>query len=267
MSYQSLILHVEPTDVGRERLHMAVAITQMFQARLIGVGARAFDPIPDPIGLSAVKLKQEIDEGLANAELLFKEGVAPLGTARSVWRAEVDFPTEVVLRHACKADLIVAARNVEGEAHETQAGTADLIMGSGLPVLTVPAGAGLDFKKIVIGWKNTREARRVVWDALPLLKRAENVRVVHVLQSASERAPEISDVVERLRLHNVPVEAEVRNRTEGSVAEDLLAAAEAIQAGLIVVGGYGHSRLRELVLGGVTQGLLTHSLRPVLFSH
>jgi nucleotide-binding universal stress UspA family protein len=244
-----------------------MAIAQTFDARLVGLGARAFIPMPDPIGLSAVKLKQEIEEDLTGAERLFEEEVGDLSIASRVWRTEVDLPTQVLLRHACGADLILADRNVEGKPRETQAGTADLIMCSGLPVLTVPAGAGLDFKKILIGWKNTREARRAVWDALPLLKRAENVRVVHVLRFASERVPEIADVVDRLRLHDVPVEAEVRNRTEGSVAEDLLAVAGAIGAGLIVVGGYGHSRLREWVLGGVTQGLLTHSPKPVLFSH
>jgi nucleotide-binding universal stress UspA family protein len=160
--------------------------------------------------------------------------------------------------------LIVAARNVEGEPSETQAGAADLIMSAGVPVLAVPAGAQLDMKRIVIAWKNTREARRAVWDALPLLKRAEDVRV---LRFASGPAPEMANVVERLRLHKVPVEAEVRHSTESSVAQDLLAAAEAMQAGLIVAGAYGHSRLREWALGGVTQGLLRHSQTPVLFSH
>jgi nucleotide-binding universal stress UspA family protein len=231
---------------------------------IIGLGARAFDPMPDPIGFSAVKLKQQIEEELADADRLFKEETASLGGLACVWHREVDFPTQALLRHACEADLILADRNVESGARETQAGTADLIMGSGLPVLAIPPGARLDFNRIVIGWKNTREARRAVWDALPLLKRADKVRV---LRFVSETAPEMSDVVERLRLHKVATEAEVRNRTEDSVAEDLLTAAEAIDAGLIVVGGYGHSRLREWALGGVTQGLLTHSSRPVFFSH
>jgi nucleotide-binding universal stress UspA family protein len=84
---------------------------------------------------------------------------------------------------------------------------------------------------------------------------------------SSELAPEILDVVVRLRLHDVTVEGETRQRTEASVAADLIAAAKEMQAGLIVVGGYGHSRLRERIMGGVTSGLLAHSLRPVLFSH
>jgi nucleotide-binding universal stress UspA family protein len=241
-----------------------VALAQVFDARLIGVGARAFNPMPDPVGFSVEKLKQEIEEDLANAERLFKTEVASLSSASCIWRAEVDFPTQALLKHACSADLILAEPNLEGETHETQASAAELIMRSGLPVLVVPAGARLDLKRVVIGWKDTREARRAVWDALPLLKRAETVRM---LRFASKAEPEISDVVERLRLHNVPVEGEVRKKAEASVTEDLLAAAEAIDAGLIVVGGYGHSPLRQWMFGGVTRGLLTHFPKPVLFSH
>jgi len=263
MPYKSVLLHVEPTDEARDRLRVAIGVAKSFDGRVIGVGARAFNPMPDPIGLSIVKLRQEIDDGLVSVETLFKQTIADQGVPY-IWHAEVDFPSDALLRYACDADLIVAALNVEGQPSETQAGAADLIMSAGLPVLTVPAGAQLNAKRIVIGWKNTREARRAVWDALPLLKRAEDVRV---LRFASDPAPEVSSVVERLRLHKVPVEAEMRQRTERSVAEDLLAAAEAMGAGLIVAGAYGHSRLREWALGGVTQGLLTGSRTPVLFSH
>jgi nucleotide-binding universal stress UspA family protein len=263
MSYKSLLLHIEQTDEAQERLRVAIALAKVFEARVIGVGARALDPLPDPIGLSVVKLKEEIDEGLANAERLFKDTIAGEGVAH-VWHSEVGYPSDAMLRYACEADLIVSARNVEGAASEIEAGVADLIMSAGLPLLAVPSRAQLDTRRIIIGWKNTRETRRAVWDALPLLKRAEGVRV---LRFASDPAPELSNVVERLRLHKVPAKAEIRQRTERSVAEDLLVAAEAMGAGLIVAGAYGHSRLHEWALGGVTEELLTRSHTPVLFSH
>jgi nucleotide-binding universal stress UspA family protein len=220
--------------------------------------------MPDPIGISAMTLKEQIERDLAAAARLFKEEVVPLGNLAQVWHSEVDYPTRALLRHACEADMILAERNVEGSTRELQAGTADLIMGGGLPVLAIPAGAKLDFKRIIIGWKDTRETRRAISDALPLLKRAETVRM---LQFGSDPADRISDVVARLRLHNIPVDADTRESGEASVAEALLAAADTIDAGLIVAGGYGHSRMHEWALGGVTQELLTHSQRPVLFSH
>jgi nucleotide-binding universal stress UspA family protein len=264
MSYKSLLVHVQPSDAGRARLRTAVAIAKPFGARLIGLGARAFDPMPDPIGLSAVKLKEEIEHDLAAAEGIFKEETASLEDRACIWHRDIDFPTQALLRHACGADLILAERNVEASTRETQAGAADLIMGSGLPVLAIPADATPDFKRIIIGWKDTRETRRAISDALPLLKRAESVRVV---QFGSEPAREIPDVVARLRMHGIQADGETRQSAESSAAEAILAAAEAIGAGLIVAGGYGHSRMREWALGGVTQGLLMHSPKPVLFSH
>lgn len=264
MSYKSLLVHVQPTDAGRERLRTAVAIARVFDARLIGLGARAFNPMPDPIGLSAMTLKDHIDHDLGAAERLFNEEVVPLPGLSHVWRTEVDFPTRALLRHACEADMILAERNVEGSPEELQAGTADLIMGSGLPILAIPAGVRLDLKRIIIGWKDTRETRRAISDALPMLKRAETVRM---LQFGSDQGDRLSDVVARLRLHDIAIDAETRESGEGSIAEAILAAADAIGAGLIVAGGYGHSRMHEWALGGVTQDLLMHSQKPVLFSH
>ena len=263
MAYKSLLVHVAPTDEAKERLRVAIAVAKIFEGRVIGVGARAFDAMPDPIGVSIVKLRQSIDEGLAAAERIFKDTIGGEGIPHA-WHGEVDFPSDALLRHAYEADLIIAARNVEGAPSETEAGAADLIMSAGLPLLAVPPGTQLNTKRIIIAWKDTRETRRAVWNALPLLKRAEDVRV---LRFASDPTPELSNVVERLRLHNIRVEAEMRQSTGPSVGGDLLAAAEAMGAGLIVAGAYGHSRLREWALGGVTQDLLTRSSIPVLFSH
>jgi nucleotide-binding universal stress UspA family protein len=263
MSYKSLLVHVAPTDEARDRLRMAIAVAKIFEGRVIGVGARAFDAMPDPIGVSVVKLRESIDEGLAAAERIFKDTIGGEGIPH-VWHREVDFPSDALLRYSYEADLIVAARNVGGAPPETEAGTADLIMSAGLPLLAVPPGTQLNTKRIVIAWKDTRETRRAVWDALPLLKHAEEVRVLHF---ASGPAPELSNVVERLRLQSVRVEAEMRQSTGPSVGGDLLAAADVMGAGLIVAGAYGHSRLREWALGGVTQDLLTRSNIPVLFSH
>jgi nucleotide-binding universal stress UspA family protein len=262
--YRSLLVHVEPTEHGRARLRIAVAAAKSFGARLIGVGAHALNPMPDPTGLSVLKLKQMIDEHLATAERFLKEEAGSAGLSSWEWRRETDFPTLALLRHACETDLIIAACNIEGNPPETQAGTADLIMTAGVPVLAVPSGVQLDLRRILIGWKDTRETRRAVWDALPLLKQAEHVRIVRF---SPDPAPEIEHVVKRLRLHDVSVQGDVIQRMASSVADDIVAAADALEAGLIVAGGYGHSRVREWVLGGVTQGLLRRSSKPVLFSH
>jgi len=264
MSYKTLLIHVEPSIAGRERLRAAVGLARQFDARLIGVGARAMNPMPDPTGMSIAKLKEETETELKHAALLFEEEAQSLGPA-ALWRAETDFPTRVLQRLAGGADLVVAGRWIEGHPMEHKPGTADLIMSAGIPVLAVPEGAKIDFRKIVIAWKDTREARRAVSESLPLLKRAEDVRVMSFANEENPR--ETKDVVERLAMHGVHVKAEARKSSENSVAKDLLTAVDEMGAGLIVAGGYGHSRLREWVLGGVTQDLLQDSTKCVLFSH
>lgn len=266
MSYKSLLVHVEETEAGHDRLRAATTIARMFGSRLIGIGARALNAMPDPIGLSIVKLKQEVAATLLHAESLFKEETAVFDQTSCLWRAEIDFPVQALLRHASEADLLIADKWTRG-APEVQANTADLIMSAGAPVLVVPAGARIDCTKVVIGWKDTREARRAVWDALPFLQRAKEVIALHFSPLGHVSEPGMGGLIERLRLHGIRVKAEERSSTESTVAEDLLTAAGIMGAGLIVVGGYGHSRLREWVLGGVTQDLLERTNRCVLFSH
>jgi nucleotide-binding universal stress UspA family protein len=262
MSYKNLLVHVDPSEAGRERVRAAVKLAQLFDARVIGVAARSSEVLPDPIGLSIVHLKQAIEEDFARSEAIFKQEV---GKTPTVWRTAMDFPTEAMLLNASGADLIIAAHGVSAQPMETQAGTADLIMRAGTPILMMPAGAKLDLKSIIIGWKNVREARRAVSDALPLLKRAEKV---HVLTFRSEvGATEKEDLIERLRRHQVKVQGLVADDPSGSLADGIQAAAQSTKSGLIVVGGYGHSRMREWVLGGVTQELLRECRTAVLFSH
>jgi nucleotide-binding universal stress UspA family protein len=266
MSYKSLLIHVEPTDAGRERLRTAIAITGLFGGRLIGIGACAGETMPDPTGLSAQKLKAQVDAEIASAEAVFHGETAALG-ASAIWRSEVGYPTHALLRHVAAADLIIAPRNVEAEIEERQVGAADLLMGAGVPILSAPTGAKFDAANIIIGWKNTRETRRAIADSMSFLKRAESVRLVSFGEGDDALVAEMSDVVDRLKLHGAPAEGEVLSDRSGSVADDLCSVAKESGAGLIVVGGYGHSRLREWALGGVTQGLLNRSDICVLFSH
>lgn len=266
MCYKSFLVHVEPNEAGRERLRGAVRLARQFKAQLIGLGARALDPMPDPIGLSVVKLREAVEAEIASAERAFREEARAL-ESDAVWRSEFMYPTEAVLRHAASADLIVTGAGVAAHPRETRVGCADIILCAGAPVIAVPDGARLVTQNVLIGWKDTRETRRAVWDALPILKRAESVRLVRFAASGETRARTLDEVASRLRLHGVNAESEVRAREERSVAEDFIASAAQLNVDLIVVGGYGHSRLQEQTLGGVTQGLLQKAKTAVLFSH
>jgi nucleotide-binding universal stress UspA family protein len=266
MSYKSLIVHVQDTEAGRERLRVATAIASIFGSKLLGIGARALNALPDPVGLSNAKLKQEVAAALSRAESLFKEETAAFDQLSCLWQADIDVPVRALLRCVSGADLLIADKWSRG-APDVQASTADLIMSGGVPVLVAPTGAKIDFTKVVVGWKDTREARRAVWDALPFLRRAKEVIVLRFAPLGHRPEPGMGGLKERLRLHGIRAKTEERPSMEPTVAEDLLTAAEIMGAGLIVVGGYGRSRLREWVLGGVTQDLLERADRCVLFSH
>jgi nucleotide-binding universal stress UspA family protein len=137
----------------------------------------------------------------------------------------------------------------------------------------VPDGVDwLDLRSILVGWKDTTEARRAIADSLPLLRKAKEVTVAEVLERGDQRSAatsRVTDVVAWLSRHGVSATARVsennnESRDAGVQIDDIAAQ---IGAGLIVAGAYGHSRFRELVLGGMTEHLLAQSARCVLLSH
>jgi nucleotide-binding universal stress UspA family protein len=145
-------------------------------------------------------------------------------------------------------------------------------MGVGRPVLVLPyKGAdALDLSEIVIGWNGHREASRAAFDAVPLLRLAGKVSVVYVdPQKDPDQRSAVpgADLAEALARHGVKAVAEGLT-TEGIEAgQALLRRANDSGAGLVVMGAYGHSRLREFVFGGATSHVLGHLDRPVLMSH
>lgn len=273
--YDSILVHVEPGDLSSPRTKAAARLARAFDARLIGLGAEAIEPLPpaDPYSglltaewLTAVTAQVAAD--LESAEASFRRDAAG---ADIEWRSVRARPAHAMANTARAADLIVAGGSTAptGDAY-LKANAADLVLTSGRPVLIVPAsGAPLEAKRIVVAWKDTREARRAVADALPFLVRAEQVEVLAIcpaddVESAEAQA---SDVATALKRRGVEAKAVVVSAPDASVAEELNAEAAAIGADLIVAGGYGHSRMAEWILGGATRGLLHDPQRFVLLSH
>jgi len=148
----------------------------------------------------------------------------------------------------------------------------DMLRHSGRPVLVVPDGhaATLPPKRVVIAWKPTRETSRAVADAMPLLHKADAVDVLVIDPAVGESAhggEPGADIAAHLARHGLRVEVVTRPSMNFSVAYAVLEYARTVGADLVVAGGYGHSRLREALLGGTTRELLQTSHLPVLFSH
>lgn len=269
MTYASIMVAVDLTDGARGRVRLAGQLADAFHARLTGVAAEqpAFAvPPAGPTPASAFALANSdgtILNDLRLAHDLFQEATG--GRSRVEWRSNLDVPLAFLIAQAASADLVVVGRGTGSGPALLAVDPGDAVMHLGRPVLVVPPGIDhLEAKRVVVGWTNTREARRAVWDALPFLKRTSEVLVVSVDDEAGSDG---QDTLRLLQDHDVAAIRVRRDGQDASVAEALVDAAAEHGADLIVTGAYGHGRLREWAFGGVTRGLLAGAPVCCLMSH
>lgn len=272
-SITSLLVHAEPGASSTHRVDVAARLARDRGARLIGLGAEAFEPVltVDPFfGYAAAEwvtlVQEQITTSLKNAETAFLRDASG---ADLEWRSVEDNPARAISHSARAADLIVMSPKGKGGPSRT-ADPADVIMTSGRPVLIVPESAShLRGRAVVVAWKDTREARRAVADAMPFLTAAEDVIVQVVCDKSDVDAAthQVADVVENLKRHGVKARPSVTIASKGEVTLELERVAAANQADLIVAGAYGHNRRSEWVFGGVTDDFLHRPGCFVLLSH
>jgi len=271
---RSLLVHVEPGAAAQPRLAAAVALAEKLDAHLTGLGAEMSQAagVSDPFGLLGsdwtVELAALLQDNLKRAETAFRAKSAGLDVE---WLAVQAYPAAAMARLARGADLVIAGgAPVTFTDDDRVAQTAELVLQCGRPVLVVPpTGGRLRGEAVVVAWKDTREARRAVADALPFLQAAEEVVVQEVCGKESHDAAQAhtAAVVQNLKRHGVLARAKVTVGAADDAADELEATAHGLGADLIVAGGYGHTRLGEWVFGGVTRNLLQQPDHFVLFSH
>lgn len=208
--------------------------------------------------------RDEIDREIKKAEAEFRNAFQKCGRPVE-WRSAVMFGSlaDHVASEARSADLVITS------AVWRQRKASDLVMQIGRPVLIVPPAADtLNLDHVLVAWKDTRETRRATLDALPLLKRAKRVTVVQIAdeKTLSAARTHLEDVAIWLKSHGIAAGTLVSSST-GNDAMRLKTIAQEQGADLIVAGAYGHSRLREFVLGGVTHDMLLCADRCSLVSH
>jgi nucleotide-binding universal stress UspA family protein len=182
------------------------------------------------------------------------------------WRSMLETPGELLLREARAADLLVIGRRRSGADPDPGM----VLLRVGRPILLVPdAARPLELRRVVIAWKDTRECRRAVRDALPLLQEAKEVLLVEVgeHEGHAQSKKSLADVATYLVRHRVIVADQVWRPPRRPVAAELFRFVADEKADLIVAGGYGHSRLGEWIFGGVTRELLTASPVCCMLSH
>ncbi len=177
----------------------------------------------------------------------------------------------VVMGHGRAADLIIAGQtDPDWDLSPLLDFPERLALESGRPVLVVPyAGRHPRIgRNVVIAWKAGRESARAVFDALPLLQGAENVHILEITDrnDASTLGPDIS-IAASLARHGIKPTIHTSVAPDISVGDEILSRLSDLDADLLVMGAYGHSRMRELVFGGATRHIARHMTVPTFFSH
>jgi nucleotide-binding universal stress UspA family protein len=269
MTIKTIVLHLASDKRLAARREATFKLAVEHGAMVVGVAPLA-PPVAAIYGempISVELIEDQMRQGRERAETLTRElraagERANVATQQFVEEGE---STDVLARHAASADLLVLAQDAPGEA---PAVADELALRSAAPVLFIPyIGAHEQIgRRIVVGWNGAREAARAMRDALPFLKRAEQVTLV-AAELDERRRPELDRATAFLERHGVAAQARHLSSVDVGAGDFLLNALADESADLLVMGAYGHSRLRELALGGATRHVLRSMTAPVLMSH
>jgi nucleotide-binding universal stress UspA family protein len=257
--------------------NFAVSVAETFEAHILGV-AVAYEPVIPGTVMGGIP-PEFIESQRSEAETKARAAIANF--EQSAKRSGLSFETRVLSTSISGAadqlgqigrrfDLIVV-----GQADREKAGADDIVdegvlFETGRPVLFVPyiQKAGLALDRVMICWDGSRAATRAVADAMPFLHKSKQVEVV-IIATGRPKSDEIpgADLGQHLARHGLKVEVKRITSPDIDVPSTILSYAADSSADMIVMGGYGHSRLREFVLGGATRGLLESMTVPVLMSH
>jgi nucleotide-binding universal stress UspA family protein len=270
--YASIMVPLHLGADATDRVTLAAGLAERFGSRLIGIGAEDFalpyaaDATASVEALLIDEAKRTAQDNLQKAERAFRAAAHHLADIE--WRSAMHPPRGFALAQARAADLVVLGRYGSNDTYQGAMGLTpgDLVMDLGRPLLVVPPlVTALAARHVLIAWKDTREARRAVSDAMPFLMRADQVTVLAVGSDGAE--PAVADVGAYLCLHGIPARAIVRRKVDGGIAGTVVDYAIENGSDLIVSGAYGHSRMREWMFGGVTLDLLEEAPVCCLMSH
>jgi nucleotide-binding universal stress UspA family protein len=280
MSYADILLHIDPVNGDEASIAVAVDLAEQHRAHLAGLASVAdiYLPLYGFTGLAEDvyrQMDQVAEKRFTQAKTAFDSATANFDISTEFRPVKVDGATvaETVALHGRHADLIVTGQT-NPEKHRT--GGPDmveqLILAAGRPVLVVPfTGAPQNIgRNVIVGWDGSREAARALSDALPLISQADVVNVMVINPDRRrEKHGELpgADISTHLARHGLNVNLAVENSDTVDPANLILSRAADLNADLLVIGAFGHSRLKQSLFGGVTRSMLEQMTLPVLMSH
>ncbi len=286
--FKNILVAASGTDADAATFAAAATIGEPFGAHLVflhvGYDWVSFAATMSGAGMGLPvdsevinRIQEEATERAAAARANFEHfcrtmGIAPvetpaaLSTMSAEYRVEAGGEADLITDHGRTADLILIARDKDGAAPAVV--TENALFESGRPLLilgTEPLPKA--FRTVAIAWKGTREAAHAVAAAMPFVERAERVVVLEIGEQEPFEVDDAARLAAALQWHRPNVTSRFVPAGENGTGPALLAAARESDADLLVMGGYGHSRFRQFIFGGVTDTVTRHAPLPVLIAH
>lgn len=267
MSYRAIMAYLAPGAANENIVGIARDLASRTGSSVVGIAAADVSPPTyfmegREAQLLLEQMRAEVQVGLSELRELFERQMRGADAAIE-WRSDLRRPLDYLCEQSRAADVLIvpAMRSVFSDPFAT-ANLDGLLVAAGRPVIVIPPPVGfLDLRHVVIAWKDTREARRAVLDAIPLLKLAKEVTIAEVPEGRSGSTIStggLDDLRRWLERHDVSA-TRVVLESGGDIGARLTRFVADAGAGMVVAGAFGHSRLQELVLGGVTDELLRTS--------
>ena len=274
MTIRNILVQVDHDARNSVRITLAVNLAKRHGAHLIGLFAYAGLPVNFPYaeGLVTREMLRRYEEathetaGTLRAEFERRAGSAGLSHE---WRTEEEGVHPVLATQARYADFVVVGQAVPGSSavgrsHDL---AEEVVVASGSPTIVVPYAGTFDkaIGRVVIAWNGSRESSRAVRDAMPILRAVDEVTVFSV-NPDHDHLPG-AEIANHLASHGVKTDVRHTITSDIDVGDAVLNAVSDHAADLLVMGAYGHTRLREFVFGGATRHILRHMTAPTLLSH
>ncbi|MGI9482764.1 MAG: universal stress protein [Hyphomicrobiales bacterium] len=279
MAYRTIAVYLDDEDRAPNILQAATELARKHEAHVIGLFVVPGIDVTPSFGFYIPAEVLEVHRNTClrageHIEKFFDKTMSAEGISSEfrILEAAGQADSLPVIEHGHMADLIILGQtDDERDGSSARELRERVLLESGRPVLFVPYAGTFETigDNVLVAWNARREAARSVFDALPLLEGASHVRVHWV--NAADEDEEINlpgaELAATLARHGVKVQAEGSVARDISVADELLARISDFGSDLLVMGGYGHSRTRELVFGGATRQILSQMTVPVLMSH
>jgi len=279
VTYKTIAVHLDVRPRCATRVALAARLAMRHGSRLIGIAPTGLPDVivamnravPDAIECLALS-GADLRENAEVATRAFYRECRRAGVASFSAEVVVDEALDAVVRHGRCSDLVVVGQTDAGAPIDGLASDfpQQVLLHAGGPVLVIPCAGAFDSlgERVLVGWKDSREAARALRDGLPLLRDARHVSLVEIGPARSKDGGDgsLEAAAAWLDSHGIACDAH-REIERAGVGEQLVSRAGDLGVDLVVCGGYGHSRLREWALGGVTRHLLGHMSVPTLLSH